>query len=134
MITWRSIRAIFCVVSSIRTAADSKTRVATDGTRNANSMLYAAAARLAKEAGYEKIITYTLVEEESGASLKAAGWVCIATTEPHQWHNHSRSRKYNPLYDLRKYRWECALNNTFPFERIAFPAERTWQGELGVLR
>ena len=103
-------------------------RVATDGTRNANSMLYAAAARLAKEAGYEKIITYTLVEEESGASLKAAGWVCIATTEPHQWHNHSRSRKYNPLYNLRKYRWECALNNTFPFEQIVFPAERTWQG------
>jgi hypothetical protein len=105
-------------------------RVATDGTRNVNSMLYAASARLAREAGYEKIITYTLAEEESGASLRAAGWVCVATTEPHQWDNRSRSRKHSPLYDLPKYRWECALNGSFPFERILFPTDRTWQGMI----
>ena len=47
------------------------TRLATDGTRNVCSLLYAAAARAAKEMGYEKIITYTL-EEEEGVSLRAA--------------------------------------------------------------
>jgi hypothetical protein len=41
---------------------------------NACSKLYGAAARIAKEMGYEKIITYTL-QSESGVSLKAAGWI-----------------------------------------------------------
>jgi hypothetical protein len=71
-------------------------RIATDGTRNVNSMLYGASARLAKEAGFERIITYTLAEEESGASLRAAGWTCVGRTEPHQWHNQGRQRKRSP--------------------------------------
>ena len=50
-------------------------RLCTDGTRNACSMLYAAAWRAARAMGYEKIITYTL-DTESGASLRAAGWTC----------------------------------------------------------
>lgn len=49
------------------------TRVCTDGTHNACSFLYGACARIAKEMGYEKIITYTLASE-SGASLRASGW------------------------------------------------------------
>lgn len=49
------------------------TRVCTDGTRNANSILYGACARTAKGMGYNRIITYTL-QSESGASLRAAGW------------------------------------------------------------
>ena len=42
-------------------------RVCTDGTRNACSMLYGAATRIAKEMGYRKVITYTLASED-GAS------------------------------------------------------------------
>jgi hypothetical protein len=49
------------------------TRLATDGTPNACSMLYGAAARVGKQLGYGKIQTYIL-EEESGTSLRAAGW------------------------------------------------------------
>ena len=49
-------------------------RTCTDGTRNANSMLYGAVWRAAKAMGYRKAITYTQCEE-SGASLRAAGWV-----------------------------------------------------------
>ncbi|NOK06211.1 MULTISPECIES: XF1762 family protein [Myxococcus] len=49
------------------------TRLATDGTWNACSMLYAAAARAAHALGYFAVLTYTL-DEESGASLRAAGW------------------------------------------------------------
>lgn len=48
-------------------------RLCTDGTYNACSILYARAARIAKEMGYAKIITYIL-EDESGTSLKASGW------------------------------------------------------------
>jgi hypothetical protein len=48
-------------------------RVATDGARNACSMLYGACRRIARELGYKKILTYTL-PKEGGASLKAAGF------------------------------------------------------------
>ena len=44
-----------------------------DGAKNANSKLYASAARIARELGYSRMFTYTL-PEESGVSLCAAGW------------------------------------------------------------
>ncbi len=49
------------------------TRLCTDGTKDVCSFLYSRAARIAKELGYKKIITYIL-ESESGTSLKASGW------------------------------------------------------------
>jgi hypothetical protein len=52
-------------------------RTATDGTRNVNSMLYAAAWRAAKALGYCRLVTYTQAGE-SGASLRAAGWRVVA--------------------------------------------------------
>lgn len=52
-------------------------RTATDGTPNANSMLYGAAWRAAKAMGYRRLITYTQAGE-SGASLRAAGWTVLA--------------------------------------------------------
>lgn len=48
-------------------------RLCTDGHKNACSILYARSARIAKEMGYNKIITYILAEE-SGNSLVACGW------------------------------------------------------------
>ena len=48
-------------------------RTCTDGTRNANSMLYGAIWRAAKALGYPHCITY-IQGDETGASLKAAGW------------------------------------------------------------
>lgn len=56
------------------------TRLVTDGTKNACSFLYATAARIARELGYEKIQTFIL-EEELGTSLLASGWTkeCITT-------------------------------------------------------
>lgn len=48
-------------------------RTCTDGTRNANSMLYGAVWRAAKAMGYRRAITYTQ-GDECGASLRAAGW------------------------------------------------------------
>jgi len=49
------------------------TRLCTNGTKNACSKLYSSSARIAKEFGYKKIITYIL-QSESGISLKASGW------------------------------------------------------------
>ena len=56
-------------------------RTCTDGTPNANSMLYGAAWRAAKALGYRRLITYTQ-EGESGASLRAAGWRVVAERSP----------------------------------------------------
>jgi hypothetical protein len=50
------------------------TRLCSIGVENSCSQFYAACARIAKEMGFEKIITYTL-ESESGTSLKASGWL-----------------------------------------------------------
>ena len=52
------------------------TRTCTDGTSNANSMLYGAIWRCAKAMGYSRCITYTQ-HGESGSSLKGAGWVKV---------------------------------------------------------
>src|SRR6266536_5678249 len=49
------------------------TRTCTDGTANANSMLYAAVWRAARALGFQRAVTYTQAGE-TGASLRAAGW------------------------------------------------------------
>ena len=66
-------------------------RLCTNGARNVCSFLYSKAARIAKEMGYEKIITYILCEEE-GTSLKACGWTEEATTSGGHWSRPSRER------------------------------------------
>ena len=63
------------------------TRLCTDGTKNACSMLYAASARVAEAAGYKRIQTYIL-ETETGGSLKASGWADDGPAGGGQW-NHS---------------------------------------------
>ena len=50
-------------------------RLCTNGEKDVCSFLYSRAARIAKEMGYEKIITYIL-ESENGSSLRASGWQC----------------------------------------------------------
>ena len=55
-------------------------RLCTDGTRNACSILYAAAARTAREMGFWRIGTYIL-ESELGTTLKASGWKYTHMTE-----------------------------------------------------
>jgi hypothetical protein len=81
-------------------------RVATDGARNACSMLYAAAWRAVKALGYRRLVTYTL-PEESGASLRAAGWKCIGEAGGGNWNVKSRPRVDTELQQL-KLRWEAA--------------------------
>ena len=59
-------------------------RVCSDGTRNVCSMLYGACCRIAKEMGYRKVITYTLVSE-NGASLKASNFICEGEAGKTHW-------------------------------------------------
>ena len=83
-------------------------RLCTDGTRNACSFLYGAAARAAKAMGYQKIITYIL-DTEDGASLRAAGWTCAGLAGGKEWTG--KRKPSEPLYPPQmKYRYEKALN------------------------
>jgi hypothetical protein len=67
-------------------------RTATDGSPNANSMLYGAAWRAAQALGYTRLITYTQAGE-SGASLRAVGWRVIAERPARgSWDTPSRPR------------------------------------------
>ena len=80
-------------------------RCCTDGVKNACSMLYAAAWRAAKAMGYKKLITYTL-PEESGTSLRAAGWKLIGQAGGGKWSRGSRPRvDTHPTQG--KLRWEA---------------------------
>jgi hypothetical protein len=67
------------------------TRLCTDGTRNACSFLYGAAARAAFALGFRRIGTYTLAEE-GGTSLRAAGWRLIGERGGGSWSRGSRPR------------------------------------------
>jgi hypothetical protein len=53
-------------------------RCCTNGRPNVALFLYSRAARVARELGYKKIITYILASE-TGASLRASGWECEQT-------------------------------------------------------
>jgi hypothetical protein len=89
------------------------TRCCTDGTRNACSKLYGVAARICREMGYRKIITYTL-ESELGTSLEASGWKLTAMTQGHRkWSCSSRPRAASAQPGPKK-RWEKPLFKIVP--------------------
>jgi hypothetical protein len=83
-------------------------RTATDGTRNANSMLYRAAWQVSKNLGYRRLITYTQAGE-SGASLRAVGWRVIAQRPPRKgWSVPSRPREDRGVDGIARTLWEAA--------------------------
>ena len=89
-------------------------RVCTDGTRNACSILYGACARIAREMGYKRVITYTLASEP-GTSLRASGFEDCGEAGGVPWNMPGRPREIMretpqgpvPKYSLeKKKRWE----------------------------
>lgn len=82
-------------------------RLCTDGTKNACSFLYAAAARAARAMGYQRIITYTL-DTEGGVSLRAAGWHCAGRAGGTAWTG-ARAPKAGQYPAQMKLRYEKAL-------------------------
>jgi hypothetical protein len=85
-------------------------RVCTPSVKNVNSMLYGAVTRAGVALGYDRdrIFTYTL-DEESGVSLTAAGWVRDAVLPQRAgWDAPSRPRPNDPSPRNAKVRWRAA--------------------------
>lgn len=96
------------------------TRLCTDGTRNACSALYGAAARVAREMGFARIQTYIL-DTETGASLKASGWTCEGIAGGGQWHHtDGKPRRTDQPIELKQ-RWARVFRDVEPPR--AFPHE-----------
>ncbi len=84
------------------------TRAATDGTPNANSMLYAQARRYTFAALFDRLITYTQ-GEETGSSLKGAGYRIVAVRPPNPgWNRPSRPRELRGTENVQRTLWEAA--------------------------
>ena len=87
------------------------TRTCTDGTPNANSLLYGACRRIARAMGYRRLITYT-EDGESGVSLRAAGWIMEAELDARgNWFESSRKlralRDSDARSQIKRYRWRA---------------------------
>ncbi len=81
-------------------------RVASDGTRNACSMLYGACQRAAFALGYRRVVTYTQAAE-GGTSLKASGWKVIASRPARVgWSAPSRPRDNETYRSSQRQLWE----------------------------
>ena len=82
-------------------------RCCSDGTKNLCSFMLGRARRIASAMGYEKMISYIL-DSETGASYKAAGWHKEADIRGHSWNTPSRKRATTaPTCD--KQRWALLL-------------------------
>jgi hypothetical protein len=82
-----------------------------EATKGAVSFLYGACARICREMGFDRLISYTLTDE-SGSSLKGAGWRMVADTKPcaEGWRKTDHlTRIHQPVMSLVKHRWECEL-------------------------
>jgi hypothetical protein len=111
------------------------TRTCTDGTPNANSMLYGAVRRAACAMGYERIYTYTQ-HDESGASLRAAGFFRDAELKPRKnWAEssgpaHRKTRDMSEPSGVARVRWTwpapTAQNTTAP-DALCTPGAVTTQ-------
>jgi hypothetical protein len=83
-------------------------RVSCDGTPNATSMTYGALSRAAFALGYARVITYTQADE-SGASLRAAGWRVIAERPARAgWSAPSRPRDDARYMTSARTLWEAS--------------------------
>lgn len=90
------------------------TRLVTDGTYNACSMLYSAAARAGKELGFERIQTYILADEETGTSIKASGWLCDGIAGGRQWKHTDGKERRTDQPTGKKTRWVKQLSKDKP--------------------
>ena len=98
------------------------TRLCTDGTRNACSMLYGACCRTAKAMGYKSIITYILASE-NGASLKASGFSCEGAAGGTHWTG--VRNKGQDIPSEMKTRWRRDLVKEKPAKEVVpMPAQK----------
>ena len=86
-----------------------------DGAQNACSALYGACARASRDMGASDLITY-IHGDETGHSLKAAGWVCLGEAGGGAWNREGRQRSL-PIDAARKIKWAV------PWGRLARTAK-----------
>lgn len=84
-------------------------RLCTDGTHNACSILYGACRRIARDMGYQSVITYIL-KSENGVSLKASGFVCEGEAGGEMWTG-KRSCRDNGVPKEKKTKWSVNFSN-----------------------
>jgi hypothetical protein len=102
-------------------------RLASDGSRNACSLLYGAAWRACRALGYRRLITYTL-PSEGGASVRAAGFRLVGRAGGGSWSCPSRPRvDRHPLQE--KLRWELGSAPGTGVARPSMPDNRPRTGE-----
>jgi len=90
------------------TAEVTRVCVLDDAPRNTCSFLYGRCWRIWQQMGGKRMITYTL-QDESGASLKGAGWKIMGEVKPHdRWTPKGGGRDWQPIYGQMKFRWETA--------------------------
>lgn len=100
-------------------------RTCTDGHQNANSKLYGACRAIAKAMGYRRVITYTQAGE-SGASLRAAGFVPVAELPARLgWAESSQKLRHirDPGYagGVSRTRWEVVFTGVAEREVATWP-------------
>lgn len=78
-----------------------------DAPKGACSFLYGRSWRVWQQMGGRRMLTYTL-QDESGASLRGAGWVIMGESKPHKagWTSADRARRWQSIYGQQKFRWE----------------------------
>lgn len=107
-------------------------RTCTDQSRNANSMLYGAAWRAAKGLGYCRATTYTQ-DGETGASLRAAGWVEVARLKARPgWGWSGRPRDDHGVDGIDRFRWEVGRPYPPTWTRMSVPAGDQPASELSI--
>lgn len=67
------------------------TRLCSDGSKNACSMMYSACWRAVRALGYKKLITFIL-SSEPGVTLYAAGWRLVGEAGGGSWNRKTRPR------------------------------------------
>ena len=97
-------RPVSPAIDQNKTAEVTRLCVLPDAPRNTCSFLYGRCWRIWQQMGGHTMLTYTL-KEETGASLRGAGWQQVSEVKPSSWNRPSRARKHQPVYDKPKWKW-----------------------------
>jgi hypothetical protein len=101
------------------------TRLATDGTKNACSFLYAAAWRAARAMGFRKLTT-CILDTEPGTTLRAAGWRLVGQAGGGSWGRESR-----PRVDKHPTQWKLRFEITANAPREAGAVAPSLHADVG---
>ena len=102
-------RPVSATLQNGETAEVTRVCVVDHAPKNTCSFLYGRCWRIWQQMGGQRMVTYTL-QEESGSSLRGAGWKVLGEVKPHnRWAEKSerdqKSRDWQPIYGQLKFRW-----------------------------